>query len=54
MPVDPTGDRCEGGTFYMDAPLGGPAQMETNLLDLMDHIDATYRTKRPSAATITP
>lgn len=54
VPVDPTGDRCEGGTFYMDAPLGGPAQMEQNLLDLMDHIDTTYRTKRPSAATITP
>ena len=51
--VNPTGDLCEGGTFYMDAPLGGTARMEMNLLDLMDHIDATYRTKRPSAATIT-
>lgn len=54
VPVDPSGDRCESGTFYMDAPLGGPAQMETHLLELMDHIDATYRTKQPSAATITP
>ncbi len=53
VPVDPTGDACEGATFYMDAPLGGPARMEMNLLDLMDHIDATYRTKRPSAATVT-
>lgn len=50
VPVDPTGDKCEGGTFYTDAPLGGPAQMETNFLELMDHIDATYRTKRPSTA----
>ncbi len=54
VPVPTTGDQCEGGTFYMDAPLGGSARMETNLLDLMDYIDATYRTKRPSAATITP
>lgn len=54
VPVDPTGDRCEGGTFYMNAPLGGPAQMEQNLIDLMDHIDASYRTKQPRAAEITP
>jgi hypothetical protein len=53
VPVDPTGDKCEGGTFYTDAPLGGPAQMETNFLELMDHIDATYRTKRPSTAQTT-
>lgn len=51
VPVDPSGDRCERGTFYMDAPGGGLARMETNLLDLMSHIDATYRTKRPSDAT---
>lgn len=54
VPVDPTGDRCEGGTFYMDAPAGGQAQMETHLLELMDHIDATYRTKRPARAEVTP
>jgi hypothetical protein len=54
VPVDPTGDRCEGGTFYMDAPLGGLARAETNLFDLMDHIDATYRTKMPSTATFVP
>ncbi|MFN0252235.1 MAG: hypothetical protein ACKV2T_35490 [Kofleriaceae bacterium] len=53
VPVDPTGDRCEGGTFYTNAPLGGPAQMETNLLELMDHIDANYRTKRPSSEQTT-
>lgn len=54
MPVDPTGDACEGGTFYTDAPLGGKARMETNFLELMDHIDATYRTKSPAEATYTP
>jgi S-formylglutathione hydrolase FrmB len=54
VPVDPTGDLCERGTFYMDAPLGGTARMETNMLELMDHIDATYRTKRPSMGTYTP
>jgi hypothetical protein len=53
VPVDPTGDGCEGGTFYTDAPLGGPARMETNLLELMDYIDATYRTKTPSSAKTT-
>lgn len=47
------GDACEGGTFYMDAPLGGPARMETNLLELMDYIDATYRTKAPGSAEVT-
>jgi hypothetical protein len=51
-PVDPTGDRCEGGTFYLDAPLGGLARMETNMLDLMDYVDANYRTKAPSAAQV--
>jgi hypothetical protein len=51
-PVDPAGDLCEGGTFYMDAPLGGLARMETNLLDLMDYIDATYRTRAPSPAQV--
>jgi hypothetical protein len=51
-PVDPSGDLCEGGTFYMDAPLGGLARMETNLLDLMVYIDATYRTRAPSPAQV--
>jgi S-formylglutathione hydrolase FrmB len=54
VPVDPTGDLCEQGTFYMDAPIGGTARMETNMLELMDYIDATYRTKKPSTATFTP
>jgi hypothetical protein len=51
-PVDQSGDLCERGTFYMDAPLGGLARMETNVLDLMDYIDATYRTKAPSSASV--
>jgi hypothetical protein len=51
-PVEQGGDLCERGTFYMDAPLGGQARMETNLLDLMDHIDANYRTKKPSMASV--
>ena len=50
VPVIPGGDNCERGTFYTDAPLGGTARMEQNLLDLMEFIDQTYRTK--SAATI--
>ncbi|MCB9599122.1 MAG: hypothetical protein H6721_11320 [Sandaracinus sp.] len=39
---------CVKGTFYADAPVGTPdgAQMETFMLDLMDHVDANYRTKR--------
>lgn len=54
VPVDLTGDQCERGTFYLDAPLGGTARMETNLMDLMQHVDATYRTKTPSAVEVTP
>lgn len=53
VPVPTTGDGCEGGTFYLDAPLGGLARMETNLIELMDYIDANYRTKAPSAASVT-
>ncbi len=52
VPVDPTGDLCEQGTFYMDAPLGGSARMEQNLLDLMDYMDTNYRTKSASAASV--
>ncbi|HEV7555781.1 MAG TPA: hypothetical protein VGO00_10020, partial [Kofleriaceae bacterium] len=54
VPVDPTGDGCEQGTWYMDAPLGGTARMETNLVDLMDYIDVNYRTKQASTAQVTP
>ena len=52
VPVDPTGDLCEGGTFYVDAPLGGKARIETGFMELMDHIDQTYRTKPSSAAEV--
>ncbi|HEY0252284.1 MAG TPA: hypothetical protein VGC41_12200, partial [Kofleriaceae bacterium] len=52
VPVDTTGDQCEQGTFYLDAPLGGMARSEQNLLDLMDYIDATYRTKKASAVEV--
>jgi pimeloyl-ACP methyl ester carboxylesterase len=54
VPVDPTGDLCERGTFYTDAPMGGTARMEQNLLDLMGHIDASYRTKSSSAHEVVP
>ena len=53
VPVPPGGDGCEEGTFYMDAPLGGTARMETNLLDLMDYINSMYRTKPMSSAQVT-
>jgi hypothetical protein len=53
VPVPAGGDGCEGGTFYTDTPLGGTAEMEQNLLDLMDYIDATYRTRGSSAAKVT-
>lgn len=52
VPVPAGGDGCEGGTFYMDAPGGGPAQMEQNLLELMDYIDATFRTKAAADVTV--
>jgi Putative esterase len=52
VPVDPTGDLCEQGTFYLDAPLGGKARAETNMLELKQYIDATYRTKQASAAEV--
>ena len=40
-------EECLNGTFYTDAPESTPggARMQTWLLDLMDHVDATYRTR---------
>ena len=35
VPVDPSGDGCERGTWYTDAPLGGQAMMETHMLELV-------------------
>ncbi|RLB53335.1 MAG: hypothetical protein DRJ42_12240 [Deltaproteobacteria bacterium] len=48
------GAECVKGTFYTDAPVGTPggAQMETFLLDLMDHVDATYRTRAPQTVDV--
>jgi hypothetical protein len=45
---------CLRGTFYTDAPEGTPngAQMQQFLLDLMEHIDATYRTRSPETYEI--
>ena len=47
---------CLQGTFYTDAPEGTPggAQMETWLLDLMDYMDATYRTRGSETFPYTP
>ncbi|RMH41354.1 MAG: hypothetical protein D6689_11335 [Deltaproteobacteria bacterium] len=54
VPVDPDGDGCERGTWYTDAPLGGPAQMETHLFELIDYIEAHYRTRPPEVLPYTP
>ena len=45
------GDECLRGTFFADSPESNPggAQMETFMLDLMDHMDATYRTRAPES-----
>ncbi len=54
VPVPAGGDGCEEGTFFLDAPLGGDARMETNMLDLMAYIDATYRTKPAAMESVVP
>lgn len=43
------GNECLRGTFYTDAPDNVPdgAQMQTFLLDLMEHVDTEYRTRDP-------
>ena len=45
------GSECLRGTFYTDAPeeVPGGAQMQTFLLDLMQHVDAEYRTRSPES-----
>ena len=47
-------DECVRGTFYANAPSSHPQgpQMETFLLDLMDYMDANYRTRAPQTHTI--
>jgi len=47
---------CMKGSFYADSRWTGPddgPQMESILLDLMDYIDATYRTKPEETITYT-
>lgn len=41
-----SGNECARGTFYANAPANHPhgAQIETFMLDLMQHVDDTYRT----------
>lgn len=50
------GIECIQGTFYTDAPEGTPggAQMETWMLDLMDYMDTTYRTRTAETFEYTP
>lgn len=43
---------CVKGTFYANAPAGQGAQMETWLLELMDHMDENYRTRTPETYTV--
>ncbi len=45
---------CLKGTFFTDAPESTPggAQMETFLLDLVDYIDETYRTRTAETVTV--
>ena len=45
-------DQCERGTFYADSPTGSAAQAESQLLELMDIIDADYRTKDPETRQV--
>ena len=54
VPVDPTAISARAARSTWTLRSAGTARMETNLLELMDHIDATYRTKRPSPAEVTP
>jgi hypothetical protein len=47
-------DACERGTFYSDSPTGSAAQGETHLLELMDIIDADFRTKDAQTYDVLP
>jgi len=42
-------DECLNGTFYTDAPdnVPGGGRIQSFMLDLMDHMDANYRTRMP-------
>ncbi len=43
-PLPTSGDLCEEGTFYTEHP-EGDVQAESELIELQDYIDTTYRTK---------
>ena len=47
-------DECTRGTFFAESPESNPggAQMETFILDLMAHVEATYRTRAPEVHTV--
>ena len=51
-PLPASGDLCEEGTFYTDHA-EGTARAETELMELQDYIDASYRTKTPADIAIT-
>lgn len=54
VPTAPEGDGCERGTWYADSPVNARAQMQTHFFELMDYIDATYRTKMPEDVEVVP
>jgi hypothetical protein len=54
LPLDGTGDQCEQGTFYTNSPVAGHAQMDQELSELMDYIDANYRTKAAEDVQVVP
>lgn len=54
VPVNLEGDLCESGNFYLNLPIPGAAQMEDALMELLDHVDANYRTKAPEEVTFVP
>jgi S-formylglutathione hydrolase FrmB len=45
------GDNCLRGTFYANSPVGS-AQMETYVMDLVDHIDQNFRVKAPEEVEV--
>ena len=53
VPVPPGGDGCEGGTFYMDSPLGGTARDGDEPARSDGLHRRTYRTRGTSAAKVT-
>ncbi len=47
-------EECIRGSFYVDSPerSASGAQMESFMLDLMDHVDENYRTRDPETFTV--